>query len=68
MTGEIAEGLPVEQRTDDAANEDFTGTVNRRDSARRAGGWDPFEVWRTRVRAPSKAAPAREDRPRDRRR
>ena len=53
MTGDIAEGLPVERRTDTAANEDFTGTVNRRDSARREGGWDPYEVWRTRVRAPS---------------
>lgn len=61
MTGETAEGRPVERRTDDAANEDFTGIVNRRDSARREGGWDPYEVWRTRVRAPSKAAKPRED-------
>jgi hypothetical protein len=57
MTLDPVEGLPVEQRADTAANEDFTAIVNRRDSARREGGWDPFEVWRTRVHAPSRAAP-----------
>lgn len=63
MTQEIAEGRLVERRVDTTpANEDFTGIVNPRDSARREGGWDPYEVWRTRVRAPSKNAKTQKDR------
>ncbi len=66
MTRDNAEGLPVEQRAETtAANEEFTGIVSRLDATRREGGWDPYEVWRTRVRAPSKAARARKDRPRE---
>ena len=63
MTPDTAEGRLVERHADTApANEDFTGSVTRRDSARRDAGWDPFEVWRTRVRAPSKTAAAPKDR------
>jgi hypothetical protein len=49
-----AEGLPAGQRVTAAANEDFTGTVSGADrlSAVRQG-WDPYEVWRTRVKATS---------------
>ena len=67
MTRDTAEGLlPVERRADPAAaNEEFTGIVTRLDTTRRESGWDPYEVWRTRVRAPAKAARARKDRPRD---
>ena len=66
MTQETAEGLPVEQRTDTAAaNEEFTGIVTRLDVPRRESGWDPYEVWRTRVRAPSKAPRSKKDGPRD---
>lgn len=51
MTRDIAEGRPVEPHTETAAaNEEFTGTATRRDAARREGGWDPFEVWRSRVK------------------
>jgi hypothetical protein len=67
MEQESAEGLPVERRPGTAAaNEDFTGIVTRHESAPRSeGGWDPYEVWRTRVRAPvPKAVKARKDRPR----
>jgi len=64
MIQEGAEGLPVERRTDAAANEEFTEILNPRDTRAREG-WDPFEVWRTRVRAPSKTARTRKDRPRD---
>jgi len=55
MTRDNAEGLPVDLRPE-AANEEFTGTVTGREIARREDGWDPYEVWQTRVRAPSKAA------------
>jgi hypothetical protein len=47
-----AEGLPAGQRLTAAANEEFTGMVSGADrlaSPRR--GWDPYEVWRTRVKA-----------------
>jgi hypothetical protein len=50
MTQDTAEGLRTLQgRTDTAAaNEEFTGTF--RQIARRGSGWDPFEVWATRVK------------------
>lgn len=36
-----------------AANEEFAGMVNRQDSlARLESGWDPHEVWRTRLKRP----------------
>jgi hypothetical protein len=47
-----AEGLPAGQSVTAAANEDFTGTVSGADrisNPRR--GWDPYEIWRTRVKA-----------------
>jgi len=66
MTEDRAEGLPVEARADTAAaNEEFTGTVIGRETTTRANGWDPYEVWRTRVRAPSGAARTRKGNPRD---
>ena len=30
----------------------FPGTSPQRMLARRSSGWDPYEVWRTRVKAP----------------
>ena len=66
MIQDTVEGLPVDQRMEPAAaNEEFTGIVSRRDATRRESGWDPYEVWRTRVRAPYKAARAKKDRARD---
>jgi hypothetical protein len=51
MVLDNAEGLPVVQREEAAAaNEEFTGTVTRREIARREAGWDPYEVWLTRVK------------------
>jgi hypothetical protein len=50
-----AEGIPAEQRVTAAANEDFNGTISGAD--RLTGprnGWDPYEVWRTRVKATSR--------------
>jgi hypothetical protein len=44
-----------------AANEELTGVVNRRDSLERPqSGWDPYEVWRTRLRRPSVGRQERE--------
>ena len=60
-----AEGLPARQRLTPAANEEFTGTVS--DLFRyadqlptRRSGWDPYEVWRTRVKASAKEKRGRE--------
>lgn len=44
--------LPVERPQDMAANEDFTGTF-KRPALTHEGGWDPYQVWRTRVKAPA---------------
>jgi hypothetical protein len=70
MTQDNAEGLrSLEQRTGSAAaNEEFTAIVTGRDDARRGGGWDPYEVWRTRVRKTAMPARPRKDRPHDLRR
>jgi hypothetical protein len=56
-----AEGIPAGQRVIAAANDDFTGTVSGADRLlvpRR--GWDPYEVWRTRVKASSRMNRERE--------
>jgi hypothetical protein len=42
------------------ANERFTGTVSRPDSLTHSQwGWDPYEVWRTRLKRPSVATQER---------
>jgi hypothetical protein len=66
-----AEGIPARQRLTPAANEEFSGTVNDlnrydlglHDLDRLAtprSGWDPYEVWRTRVKASAKEKRGRE--------
>jgi hypothetical protein len=66
-----AEGVPARQRPTPAANEEFTGTVDelyRHDLdvhdldtlATPRSGWDPYEVWRTRVKASAKEKRGRE--------
>lgn len=46
-----AEGLPAAYRMAPAANKKFTGMVNGLGRlARPQSGWDPYEVWRTRVK------------------
>ena len=61
-----AEGSPARERLTPAANEEFTGTVSdlfRHDLDRittRRSGWDPYEVWRTRVKASAKEKRGRE--------
>lgn len=66
MSLDRAEGLPVEQRAEPAANEEFVATVIASEPPKPQAGWDPYEVWRMRVRLPSLAARASEER--DRRR
>jgi hypothetical protein len=47
-----AAGFAAGTRIPPAANEEFTGTVNGLDRVERPrSGWDPYEVWRTRVKA-----------------
>jgi hypothetical protein len=49
-----AAGLAAVYRKLRAAKEEFTGRVNGLDTlARPQSGWDPYEVWRTRVKGSS---------------
>jgi hypothetical protein len=51
MKPEGAEGLAAVDRVSPPANEERTGMVNALDRlARPQLGWDPYEVWRTRVK------------------
>jgi hypothetical protein len=47
-----AEGLPAVKRLTPAANEEFSEATPGLDSRTYVrAGWDPYEVWRTRLRA-----------------
>ena len=51
MKTQGAAGLIAEYRWSPAAKEEFTGMVNGPDRlGRPQSGWDPYEVWRTRVK------------------
>ncbi|MBV8877339.1 MAG: hypothetical protein JO158_06480 [Gammaproteobacteria bacterium] len=63
------EGIPARQPLTPAANEEFTVIVSdvvdlgRRDLDRLSTprtGWDPYEVWRTRVKASAREKSERE--------
>lgn len=59
-----AAGLPAVHRITPAANEDFAGMANGMDSlVRPQPGWDPYEVWRTRVKVSSGVTQEREREP-----
>ncbi|TLY64403.1 MAG: hypothetical protein E6K52_01870 [Gammaproteobacteria bacterium] len=52
---ELTQDIP---RTVSPANEEFPGTVSdvdKRPPGVRADGWDPYEVWRTRIKAKQEA-------------
>jgi|HubBroStandDraft_1064217.scaffolds.fasta_scaffold172030_1 hypothetical protein len=68
MIREGLEGIPVVHPEAVAANEEFAASMNRRDVLARDSGWDPYEVWRTRVRTLSKSVRVKKDRTRDPRR
>ena len=67
-----AEGIPARERLVPAANEEFVGAVSDsggRDDfggpdperlATARSGWDPYEVWRTRVKASAREKGGRE--------
>jgi hypothetical protein len=56
-----AEGLAAGQPVTPAANEEFTETAEGLQTpAYTPTGWDPYEVWRTRVKATSRVTPERE--------
>jgi len=53
MKPEGAEGLATVYRVSPAANEERTGMADALDRlAHPLSGWDPYEVWRTRVKEP----------------
>ena len=58
-----AQGLPAPARVTPAANEEFTDTVTGMEDLAHRGGWDPYEVWRTRVKVTSQAKGEREHDP-----
>ena len=61
MKRKSAEGIPAVKRLTAAANEDFGATTADLDTrAYRRSGWDPYEVWRTRVKASSRVPQERE--------
>jgi hypothetical protein len=61
MKRKAAEGLAAVHRVSPAANEEFTGIANGVDWVTRPqSGWDPYEVWRTRVKDSSSGLPEHE--------
>jgi hypothetical protein len=54
MQGKSAEGLPADPRESLAANEDFAGAMDDGEDLEpltgSRSGWDPYDVWRTRVK------------------
>ena len=55
-----AEGAGVVYGMSPAANQEFTGIVNALDGlSRPQAGWDPYEVWRTRVKGSASVMPER---------
>ena len=52
MKSKGAQGFPNNRRVITAANEEFSGAVSAvRGTAQSQQGWDPYEVWATRVKA-----------------
>lgn len=60
MNSKGAEGPAAIYRKSPAANEEFTGMVKALAKlGRPQSGWDPYEVWRTRVKGSSSDPGAR---------
>jgi hypothetical protein len=61
MKRKAAQGLAELRRVSSAANEEFTATGNGLNGPDLAhSGWDPYEVWRTRVKESDNVMPERE--------
>lgn len=58
MKRKAATGLAAAGRISSAANEDFTSTADGVDGLqeRPQAGWNPYEVWRTRVKESSESS------------
>jgi hypothetical protein len=64
MERKAAEGAAKARRISAAANEEFTADADGVDAAERPhSGWNPYEVWRTRVKESSSGTPEREPDP-----
>ena len=50
MQGKAAQGSSAD-RASGAANEEFTPDTGGAEAPPRRAGWDPFQVWQTRVKA-----------------
>ncbi len=51
MQGKSAEGIPADPRESLAANEDFLGEESVLEQLTQThSGWNPYDVWRTRVK------------------
>jgi hypothetical protein len=65
MKSKGAQEFPNDRRTITAANEEFSGAVSAvRATAQTQSGWDPYEVWATRVKAPALRKRERQREPR----
>jgi hypothetical protein len=54
MKSKGAEGLPADPQESVAANEEFGDEIDGYEPLTRSpSGWDPYEVWRTRVKGSS---------------
>jgi len=54
MKSKGAQEFPENRRAITAANEEFSGAVSAvRATDESQSGWDPYEVWATRVKAPA---------------
>lgn len=59
-----AQGTPSADSLTPAANEEFAELVNGVDGTEQSrAGWDPYEVWRTRVKSFARAKSEREGDP-----
>jgi hypothetical protein len=59
-----AQGLPAPDRLIPAANEEFSELMNGLEGLESSrAGWDPYEVWRTRVKSSSDEKSEREHDP-----
>jgi hypothetical protein len=64
MKSKGAQEFPNDRRVITAANEEFSGAVSAvRATTQTQAGWDPYEVWATRVKAPANAKRERQHDP-----
>ena len=63
MRKKAAAGLAAGRRNSSAANEEFTATDGGDSAERPASGWNPYEVWRTRVKDSASETPEHEPDP-----